>query len=750
MTKQKQRQRQVSKQMQSVKKIEIKKNIPKIEIKEQGWWKWVFMGLAAAIFLALPLMSIDAGNSGDEDGWQHPQSEHLYQYYTSFGKDTSYINSMQLEYSGYAFDAATMFVIKALKADDYMAVRHVMNALMGALLMLFVGLFAKLIGGWRAGCIALLLIFVSPQVLGHSFNNPKDIPFAAFFMGAIYYIAWFIKEYPNPTWKTAVKLGLMIGGTIGIRPGGFLLVPYFGLFVMAYYLIVNEPKKYFSKTNILVIKKILTKAFVALVTMVVIMFILWPYAWRDPIQNIPSSFKIASHFIVSLRQLYEGSMIWSDASPWYYTLKYILITSPIAIFMGTIVYLFTVRKFEKGYFWLFVLLFSFAFPIFWMVYSKANVYGGWRHSLFAYPPLVIAAGLGFNSLVILFKNKYLKIAAIALPFVLLIMPMIHIIKNHPYQYVYFNKLAGGIEKAYGNYELDYYYHSTREATEWVIANAQKSGLETSDKIIVSSWHTPSVGYFLRNDTAKFLNGFSRWGERANNDWDYAIFVVTGMPPEQIKSKHFPPKNTVHTITVDGNPICIILKREDKSDLIGYQYKSENQIDSAIYYFNKALDLDPYNEVVMINLMETYFQTGNLDTAKLYIDRVLDFLPNHETVNSYLAHYYLATDKPDEALSVLQKLIKINFKNSQAYRLASNIYLQRNDLKSAEKMLEKLIDIDQLDNQIAKQLVEIYKFQGLNNEAAAYKKLYTVIANSLEKRGKEKEAEEYRSAAQKIF
>jgi hypothetical protein len=744
MTKQNKR----TKYKQPIKDIGAKKFIPKIEIKEQGWWKWIFIGLVAAIFLALPLMSLDAGNSGDEDTWQYPHSEKLYKYYTTFGQDTSYI-SMTMEYSGWAFDAATMFVVKAFNADNYMTVRHIMNALMGALLMLFVGLFARLIGGWRAGCIALLLIFFSPQILGQSFNNPKDIPFAALFMGAVYYIAWFIKEYPNPTWKTSVKLGIMIGATIGIRPGGFLLAPYFGLFVLVYYMVVNKPKEYFSKANQLVIKKILTRAFVAFCITLVVMFILWPYALKDP-SSIVSSFKRASHFDSVLRQLYEGTLIWSDQLPWYYTLKYILMTSPIAVFVGVIIYLFTARKFEKGHFWLFMLLFCFVFPVFWIVYSKANVYGGWRHSLFVYPTLVITAALGFNSLVLIFaKNKYIQTALTAIPLILFVNPIVFVIKNHPYEYLYFNELTGGTKKAYGNYEMDYYYHSTREASEWIIANAQKSGLETGDKIIVASWHPASVGYFLRHDTSKLQPSFLRWNERGNFDWDYSIFVVTGMAPEQIKSKHFPPKNTVHTIDVDGKPICFILKREDKSDWIGFQYKSENQTDSAIYYFNKALELDEYNEVVMMNLIEIYFQTGMLDSAKLYIDRVLDFLPLHESANFYLVHYYLAKNNLDGALLVTQKLIQNNAKFTAMYRLASNIYVQKGDLRSAEKMLENLIDIDQLDNQAAQQLVEIYKAQGLN-EAVAYKKLYNVIAKSLEKRGREQEAAEYRNSAARIM
>jgi Tfp pilus assembly protein PilF len=454
------------------------------------------------------------------------------------------------------------------------------------------------------------------------------------------------------------------------------------------------------------------------------------------------------HFQISLRQVFEGSTQWSDDLPGYYTPKYILMSIPIAVILGVVLYPFIGGwKKENRAGFLFV-YFAFIFPVFFIVYTKANVYGGWRHALFAYPPMAVAAGLGFNALVEFLKNKYLKVAAIALPVLLLIMPLVHIIKNHPYEYVYFNELAGGMEKMYGNYEMDYYYHSTRKASEWIIANAEKSGLETGDKIIVASWHPASVGYFLRHDTSKFQAGFLRWNERGNFDWDYSIFVITGMAPEQIKSEHFPPKNTVHTIDVDGKPICLILKRNDKSDWKGFQYKSENKIDSAIYYFKKALETDEWNEVVMMNLVETYFQVGMLDSAKTYLDRVLEFLPLHSSANYMLVHYYLSKNNLDDALAIANKMIENDFKFRGAYLLACNIYLQQNNLTSAGRMLERLIDIDQLDNQGVNQLIEIYKAQGLN-EMNAYRKLYTTIAQSLEKRGRKEEAEEYQSLANRI-
>jgi tetratricopeptide (TPR) repeat protein len=396
---------------------------------------------------------------------------------------------------------------------------------------------------------------------------------------------------------------------------------------------------------------------------------------------------------------------------------------------------------KENRFTTFMLYFAFIFPIFWIAYSNANVYGGWRHALFTYPPMVVAAGLGFNALIDLVKNKYGKIALTILPFLLPIHPLLHIIRNHPYEYVYFNELSGGMNKAYGNYEMDYYYHSTREASEWVLANAKKSGMETGKKIKVATWHTASVNYFFRKDTADFQVVFSRWYERGNNDWDYAIFTVTGIIPEQIKSAHFPPPNTVHTINVDGKPICIILKRTDKSDFEGFKLKEAKQTAAAMPYFKKALKVDPYNEAPLVNLIECYFHVGFPDSAKPLIDHSLTFLPSYEPANYLNAHYYISKEDANMALKSCKKIIKDNFKYTDAYHMACKIYLWQGDLNSAEEVLEELIEIDMLDNQGGQMLIQIYMYRGLN-EQEAYKRLYKKMAKSLEKRGKKKNAKEF--------
>jgi tetratricopeptide (TPR) repeat protein len=738
-----------------------------VQKKKEKIWKGLFWGISLFFLLLFVVLGLGGGSSGDE--YYHiEQANNVINYYKTFGEDTAAISvtgrdGNSREY-GQTSDNIASLIATVFGIEDIITVRHIINIIFGWTGMLFAALLAYRISRkWYAAIITALLLFLSPRYLGHSFNNLKDIPFAAMMMMGLYYIYYFLQTVPKHPKQVLIMLAISIGLAIGTRVGGLLLIAYFGLFAVIYFIaqwfyaskvpkpqLKTRTKKKASEKNKIweLFKHFLLYGLLISLSGYFLAVLIWPYALKGPFANVYEVYQNMSQFQISLRQLFEGSLQWSDILPWYYTPKHILMSIPVAVILGVILYpLMGGWKKENRAGLLFV-YFAFIFPVFWIVYTNANVYGGWRHALFAYPPMVVAAGLGFNALVEFLKNKYLKVAAMALPALLLVMPLFHIVKNHPYEYVYFNKLAGGMDALYGNYEMDYYYHSTREASEWIIAHAEKNGLETGDKIIVSSWHTASVNYFLRSDTSKFQAGFLRWNERGNHDWDYSIFVITGMMPEQIKSEHFPPKNTVHTINVDGKPICLILKREDKSDWKGFQYKSANQADSAIYYFKKALEVDEYNEMVMINLIETYFQLGMLDSAKEYIDRVLAFLPLHESANYFLAHYHLSKNNYDDALKILNQIIDNNHKFGGAYHLACNIYIQQNNLISAGNMLEKLIDIDQLDNQSAQRLIEIYKAQGLN-EINAARKLYTTIANSLEKRGKTKEAMKYRNEVNNI-
>jgi len=336
------------------------------------------------------------------------------------------------------------------------------------------------------------------------------------------------------------------------------------------------------------------------------------------------------------------------------------------------------------------------------------------------------------------KKILINVSAFGVIILLLIGPIRHIVANHPYEYVYFNKLAGGMEGAFGNYELDYYYHSTREASEWVLANAEPKS--DGSKIRVGTWHTASVNYFFRNDTARFQPTFIRWYEKENSDWDYAIFTITGIDPEYLKSNYFPPKNTVKVIKVDDKPICIILKRDDKSDYYGFKYKSEGKLDSAILMYKRALKKDPDNMGALLNLGEIYLMIGQTDNGMICLDHYLKMDPYAEVANYLKAYGYYANKENDKALDVLHKVEKSNPKYTGAYNLAIQIEMEQKDFVATKKEFQKAIDYDMVDNMLTEKWIQCCAAQGID-ENTAYRLLYKSMVKSLEKRGKIKEAEE---------
>lgn len=592
-------------------------------------------------------------------------------------------------------------------------------------------------------------------------------------MAGLYYVFSFIKEYPQPKISTSIKLAVFAALAIVSRFAGFLLFAYLVLFLIIYHIIINK-KQSLSKSNVKLIGKY--ALFVIAIGLVTfgLCIALWPYIMSSPIKTMVKIFTGMSHFSVSLRQLFEGTMQWSDYLPWYYTPKYILITIPIAVILGVILFFVFCWRKKEDRFWAFFLFFTFFFPVFWIVFTKANVYGGWRHAMFAYPPMVVAAGWGFDALVkwveakLGIKNEELRmengdandggdgarpvttkgiivnVASVVLLLALLIGPIRHIVANHPYEYVYFNELAGGTKKALGQYELDYYYHSTREASEWVIANAEPKA--DGSKIRVGTWHTASVNYFFRHDTVRFQPTFIRWYEKENSDWDYAIFTVTGIAPEYLRSPYFPPKNTVKTIDVDGVPICIILKRQDKNDFLAAQMKNDNtKLDSAIALYQQALAVDPDNIGALLGIGECYVRTNRPDSALLYLDRYHKIDPEAEMANYMRAYAYVYKQDLKTALDILHGIEEQNPKYAGAYQLAIQLYLQQRDFANAKKQFVKVMDVDRFDDSFVQLWLQYNQMQNIDQNTA-YRQLYKSMAKSFEKRGKKEEAARFRELA----
>ncbi|MBN1950142.1 MAG: hypothetical protein JW801_03010 [Bacteroidales bacterium] len=595
--------------------------------------KKIFISLAALFLILMPLLSLKSGISADEDKYHYPHGKNVYKYYTTMGKDRTCLkphkqNEPPLEMYGAVFDVSTVIANKILKPHDEYQVRHIMNSMAGWTAILFAGLVAVMLGGWRAGIITMLLMFLSPRLLGHSYNNPKDIPFTATYIFTIWASIRFMRalnnqellKHPMKVLNYSWPIALGIGLAIGVRVGGLLLAFYFLFFTGIGYLFQHSWKQWFKKVNLIRYTRILGIAVLIAVAGYAIGILLWPYAHEKPVQKTIEALNYMEKYGINMRQSFEGKMLWSNNMPWYYLPKFILITVPEVVLIGFLSLFFLHRSWKKEnaptyFFLLFVLI----FPVFYIVYKDANLYGGWRHAMFVYPSMVVLAGMGIHRLLEKVRpQKYFHWGTLGILIILLALPLRHIIANHPNEYVYYNSLIGGIKGAYGDYEMDYFYNSQKAAADWLIENRIKDArLADGEKITVAMYL--SMPYYFRDYKDKVKVIYVKYPNRGASDWDYYIMPSSYVHPQQLKLGLWPTTNTIHKIDVNGKTICAVFERKNRYDLEGTQQMQTRNLTnyySAISLFKKALQEDPNYDYVQIRLTSCYFDLYSHWTASL--------------------------------------------------------------------------------------------------------------------------------------
>ncbi|GET38831.1 hypothetical protein [Microseira wollei] len=92
-----------------------------------------------------------------------------------------------------------------------------------------------------------------------------------------------------------------------------------------------------------------------------------------------------------------------------------------------------------------------------------------RQFLFILPGI---AAISARSISWLWKKYFMGFFGVGLMAILCLHICFDMINLHPYEYIYFNRLSGGLIGAYNRYETEYWGLSLREAMEWVNKNSK--------------------------------------------------------------------------------------------------------------------------------------------------------------------------------------------------------------------------------------------------------------------------------------
>ena len=660
--------------------LPIKHIIPQFRFDQGQIAKTIFFNGAMLLLLFMLFNSKQAGISGDEEV-HYNQSVKVYNYYASFGKDRSALDTptSHLKYYGQSFDNLTTILIRWFSIEDIYTFRHLANGIAGWLCILLAALFAVWLSGYGAGILTLFLFALSPTFLGHAQNNLKDIPFAlAYIAGTFFLLKWLFAE--KPRWQDAALLILSIAFCISIRPGGLLLICYMLLFVFFKEVISYRET---AIINITRLKKRLVSVGFILVFSYLMGILLWPYVLQNPLLGFWESWKVMAQFPTTIRQIFEGKLVWSDQMSWYYLPKMMLITIPLLVWVGILGFITIAGKaVRKEWLKYAFLSFTILFPILFVIYEKSNLYGSWRHFLFVYPGIVVLAAIGIWHAILFFKTRLKKGLVITVVLLLSIHPISFMVGNQPYYYLYYNQLVGGLKGAYGNYETDYYYHSIRESSEWLTGYLKQN--HPGDSLKVGS-NFPA-DWFFRNEKNMALSYFP-YGERSQHDWDYYIVANSYISPVLLKNGNWPPKNSIKIIEAGGIPVCAVVKRENKTDFRGYVAFQQHRTNESVKYFEEAIKNNCQDELIFFNFASVCYGSGDKAKAMALLQKGLEINPECELILMFQANIRAENGDLAGAADLYQKLVGFNRKYFDAYPPLAKILIGQNELKKARVLLK---------------------------------------------------------------
>jgi hypothetical protein len=428
-----------------------------------------FILLSTAWFLLLLILVLSTfqsyGISWDEPV-QHNYAQTVLRYYTSLFQDKA---ALSAEYSAFYYGA--FFEVMAELFHYIVPIgiyesRHLFYALTGIFGILGCWKLVRALVNPAAAFWTAVLLALYPSYYGHMFINSKDIPFAVLYIWSLYYLLRFLNHFPKIEMGTLWKLGLTIGFAMGTRVGGMILLLYcYGFGALSYFsfwILLKNSDKTVGKPP----AKIWLSLLAVSVLAYAVMLIFWPYGMSKPLVHPFHTLQLFSQQVGS--------------PPFRYIPKYLALKLPeYAIFLLGLGLCLALKAYRnKSFVQLqpyFLLVFSAAFPVIFILVKRSSLYDEIRHLLFIIPPLFCLIGITFYHLgARLLKSRIAR--AICFPLILAYF-IFHIRVMaclHPYEYIYYNRIAGGVEGAdHRGYEIDYWGTSYRELVQNLVQDLKK-------------------------------------------------------------------------------------------------------------------------------------------------------------------------------------------------------------------------------------------------------------------------------------
>jgi hypothetical protein len=406
------------------------------------------------------------------DDYTHAEyADLLLKMYRSGFKDAGALSFANLYMYGGGFDMAAALLHKVIPLELF-ETRRLLGAIVGLIGLAVTWRLGRRVGGPLAGLAALLLLALCPTYYGHMFMNPKDAPFAVAMVILMLGLVRLAEEYPAPSPRTLLIVGLGAGLSLGSRVLGGLALLYALIGFVP--LLLEEVRGQGAREAVRRFVHVCYVLVPGLVLGYLVMGLIWPWSVIE-VGNPFRALTYFSHFFEKpWKEMFDGALVSVPDMPWSYLptlfalqLPEVLLGLFIAGAGGTLVAVWRRDVPARRKTILLMLTSAALLPLLIAMVKRPALYNGIRHFVFVIPPMTVVAGTAFAWGMNWLKDhgRLWQPAAVAMFAFGLMLPLTEMIRLHPYEYTHFNHIAGTVRGADDRFMLDYWGLALKQASD---------------------------------------------------------------------------------------------------------------------------------------------------------------------------------------------------------------------------------------------------------------------------------------------
>ncbi|WP_440638750.1 glycosyltransferase family 39 protein [Bradyrhizobium sp. PUT101] len=428
------------------------------------------MLVLAAVAVIAGLTFRDYGLGWDD--YTHAEyADLLLRMFGSGFKDTAALSFANLYMYGGGFDMVAALLHKVIPLELF-ETRRLLGAIVGVIGLAVTWRLGRRVGGPLAGLASLLLLALCPIFYGHMFMNPKDAPFAVAMIILMLGLVRLAEEYPQPSPRTVLIVGLGAGLSLGCRILGGLALVYAVLGFIPLFL--EELRTEGLRESVRRFAHVVYVLLPGLVLGYLVMGLIWPWSIMEP-GNPFEALTYFSHFFEKpWKEMFDGAIVSVPDMPWSYLPTLFALQLPEVMLVLTAGAVFStfamlprrgVPARRKTI--LLMLTLAATLPLAIAMVKRPALYNGIRHFVFVIPPMAVLGGVAFAWAMERLRANHRTWQPVVLATFCfgLALSLAEMIRLHPYQYTHFNHIAGTVRGADDRFMLDYWGLALKQASD---------------------------------------------------------------------------------------------------------------------------------------------------------------------------------------------------------------------------------------------------------------------------------------------